>query len=143
MARIAAIDLGSNSTRLLICDVEQERITREVCSRSIVTRMGEGVDSGGVIGDAAIARVTNVLTAYRALLDRSQIDAGIALLTSAARDAANGPELAERVAAITGVEARLIDGEQEARLVYRGATTGRAPEATTVLDIGGGSTELA
>lgn len=143
MARIAAIDLGSNSTRLLVCDVEQGRIAREVCSRSIVTRMGEGVDSGGVIGEAAITRVTNVLTAYRALLDQRRIDAGIALLTSAARDAANGPELAERVAAIVGVEARLIDGEQEARLVYLGATAGRTPAAATVLDIGGGSTEIA
>lgn len=143
MVRLAAIDLGSNSTRLLVCDVAEGRITREVTSRSIVTRMGENVDATGVIGEAALGRVTNVLSAYKGLMEECKVDNGVALLTSAARDAANGPELAHTISQLLGVEARLISGDEEARLVYVGATFDRAPGAAAVLDIGGGSTELA
>lgn len=141
--RVAATDLGSNSTRLLVCEVSGGRIVREIASHSIVTRMGEGVDAEGVIGDAAIARVTNVLTGYRAVMDRCGVETGLALLTSAARDADNGRQLAEIVSEVLDIDARLISGDEEARLVYLGATFDRAPGAATVLDIGGGSTEIA
>ncbi len=145
MTRVAVIDLGSNSTRLLICEAADGTIERELLSESIVTRMGEGVDANGAIGDAAIERVTAVLDGYRRLLADHEVEQAVALLTSAARDAANGSEVAARAGeALGGVEALVIDGDEEARLVFRGATLGRDDGGPlAVLDIGGGSTELA
>mgnify|MGYP002352668319 CR=1 FL=1 len=107
--------------------------------------MGEGVDATGAVGEPAISRVTDVLSAYRRQIEQHGVQRAVALLTSAARDAANGSEVAARASdALGGVEARVIDGDEEARLVFRGATLGRhSDEQLAVLDIGGGSTELA
>jgi exopolyphosphatase / guanosine-5'-triphosphate,3'-diphosphate pyrophosphatase len=144
--RLASMDVGTNSTRLLIADVEDGAID-ELDRRSEVTRLGQGVDASGRLADDAMARVFATLAAYRDALDAADVpaDARVAVLTSAARDAANGGDFTRRVCDDFGLDARTIAGEEEARLTFRGATHGRDPQDTTpllVFDIGGGSTEL-
>jgi exopolyphosphatase/guanosine-5'-triphosphate,3'-diphosphate pyrophosphatase len=144
--RVGVVDIGTNSTRLLIADVEDGAID-ELDRRSEVTRLGEGVDTSGRLADEAMARVLATLAAYRDALDRADVpaDARVAVLTSATRDAANGADFMRRVTEDYGLDARTIAGEEEARLTFRGATHGRDPHDTTpllVFDIGGGSTEL-
>lgn len=138
---VAAIDCGTNSTRLLVVNREGtplERLMR-------ITRLGEGVDATGVISDAALQRCLGVLGEYREVMDRHGVGAARLAATSAARDAANGPAFLAEAAAITGAEAAVIPGAEEARLSYLGATAGLDPVAgdDVIIDIGGGSTELA
>jgi exopolyphosphatase/guanosine-5'-triphosphate,3'-diphosphate pyrophosphatase len=143
--RIAVVDIGTNSTRLLIADVEDGRVIAEPERRSNVTRLGQGVDASGELADAAMRRVFNVLDEYRVLIRRHDCDAAIAVLTSAVRDAANGAEFTETVAGCYGLDARVLTGDQEASLTFLGATSERDPADDTpllVVDIGGGSTEL-
>ena len=144
--RVGVVDIGTNSTRLLIADVEDSAID-ELDRRSEVTRLGQGVDRAGHLADEAMARVFATLAAYRDALDAAGVapDARVAVLTSATRDAANGADFARRVRDDYGLDARTIAGEEEARLTFRGATHGRDPQDATpllVFDIGGGSTEL-
>jgi exopolyphosphatase / guanosine-5'-triphosphate,3'-diphosphate pyrophosphatase len=144
--RVGVVDIGTNSTRLLVADVHDGAID-ELDRRSEVTRLGDGVDAAGNLGDAAMARVFATLDAYRAAMDAAAVppDARVAVLTSAARDAANGAGFTARVRDEYGLDARTIDGEQEARLTFRGATHDRDPRDPTqllVIDVGGGSTEL-
>jgi exopolyphosphatase/guanosine-5'-triphosphate,3'-diphosphate pyrophosphatase len=143
---VGVVDIGTNSTRLLIADVEDGAIT-ELDRRSEVTRLGQGVDTSGRLAEEAMERVFATLAAYRDALDAADVpsDARIAVLTSAARDAANGADFTRRVREDYGLDARTIAGEEEAQLTFRGATHGRDPQDTTpllVFDIGGGSTEL-
>ncbi|MBE2318887.1 Ppx/GppA family phosphatase [Solirubrobacter sp. CPCC 204708] len=129
--RVAAVDIGTNSTRLLITDGTR---------RSIVTRLGEGVDATGRLGEAPQQRVLDVLRDYKQLIDGAP---AAAVMTSAVRDAANGAEFARRVEETLGFPARVLSGEQEAKLTFVGATAQRdEPEPVLVIDIGGGSTEL-
>ncbi len=144
--RVGVVDIGTNSTRLLIADVEDGAIA-ELDRRSEVTRLGQGVDTSGRLAEEAMARVFATLDAYRDALDAAAVpaQARVAVLTSAARDAANGAEFTERVKRDYGLDARTIAGEEEARLTFAGATHGRDPADRTpllVVDIGGGSTEL-
>ena len=123
--RVAVIDMGTNSTRLLVADVEPDRI-REVERRSTVTRLGRGVDTSGQLAAEAIedvcAAVSNYIDIYRELMPERVT----ALATSAVRDAGNGSafiaELRERFA----LDAKIIAGEEEARLTYLGASSGLA-----------------
>ncbi len=143
--RVAVVDIGTNSTRLLIADVEQSSgAIEELCRRSQVTRLGDGVDGGGRLSDEASARVFAVLAGYRDEIDAHDCAANLAVLTSAVRDAANGAEFAQRVRDDSGLDARVLQGEEEAQLTFLGAMAGRpAPtEPTVVIDIGGGSTEF-
>jgi exopolyphosphatase/guanosine-5'-triphosphate,3'-diphosphate pyrophosphatase len=139
--RIAVVDLGTNSTRLLVADVADGRI-EELERRTTVTRLGEGVEQTGRLADAAIARVSEALAASREVNDRLGADEVVAVATSAMRDADNGPAFRDRIRERFGIDARTISGDEEARLTFLGATAGRAagPE-TLVIDIGGGSTE--
>jgi exopolyphosphatase / guanosine-5'-triphosphate,3'-diphosphate pyrophosphatase len=143
--RVAVVDIGSNSTRLLIADVGAGTL-QEVERRSIVTRLGEGVDATGALGDAPQARVFAVLDEYTAAMDAAGCERRSAVLTSAVRDAANGPAFTAAVRQRYGLEARTLTGDEEARLTFRGATAGRegddAGAPLLVVDIGGGSTEL-
>jgi exopolyphosphatase / guanosine-5'-triphosphate,3'-diphosphate pyrophosphatase len=141
MARIAVIDLGTNTTRLLVADVEDGRL-RELDRRSEVTRLGQGVDASGRLSDEAVERVLARVAEYRDAIDSAGADRTVAVATSAVRDAANGDELLARLRDDFGIEARTISGDEEARLTFLGATNGRPGARVLVLDIGGGSTEF-
>jgi exopolyphosphatase/guanosine-5'-triphosphate,3'-diphosphate pyrophosphatase len=141
--RIAVVDLGTNSTRLLIADV-QGGIVNELERRTTVTRLGQGVDATGQLADEAIARVFDALAGYRQLIDRYATRQTVAVATSAVRDAANGEDFRAELRERFQIDARTISGDEEARLTFRGATAHRddADERETlVIDIGGGSTE--
>jgi Exopolyphosphatase len=140
--RVAVIDIGTNSARLLIAEVTGGRVT-EVERRSRVTRLGRGVDLTGQLSVEAIEAACEAIGDYVATYQEAGVDTVNAIATSAVRDASNGSafiaELRERFA----LSARVLDGEEEARLTYLGATSERPPaEPTLVVDIGGGSTEL-
>jgi exopolyphosphatase / guanosine-5'-triphosphate,3'-diphosphate pyrophosphatase len=140
--RIAVVDLGTNSTRLLVADVEDGAVT-EVERRTTVTRLGEGVDASGRLSQGAIDRVLETTAAYREVVDRLGAERVAAVATSAMRDADNGPALRDTLLERFGIDARTISGEEEARLTFLGATSGRAAGGgeALVIDIGGGSTE--
>ena len=142
--RVAVVDIGTNSTRLLIADVDEGRV-EELDRRTRVTRLGEGVDSTGELGEEPIRRVLATLDEYGEAIEAHECDARIAVLTSAVRDARNGAEFTAQVRERYGLDAHTIDGDEEARLTFLGATAGRArsdAEPVLVIDIGGGSTEL-
>jgi exopolyphosphatase/guanosine-5'-triphosphate,3'-diphosphate pyrophosphatase len=144
-SRVAVVDIGTNSTRLLVAEVEDGRVTKELTRRSEVTRLGQNVDSSGRLADEAMERVFAVLDEYKNLIDETHADRAIAVLTSAVRDAANGAEFTTTVRERYGLDARTIVGDEEARLTFLGATSERDPDDRTplvVIDIGGGSTEL-
>jgi exopolyphosphatase/guanosine-5'-triphosphate,3'-diphosphate pyrophosphatase len=139
--RVAVIDVGSNSTRLLIADVDGAVSVLERQSR--VTRLGRGVDLSGQLADEAIEAACAAIADYVEICRESDVQRVAAIATSAVRDASNGDafvaELRERFA----LSARVLDGEEEAHLTYRGATAERSPSVPTlVIDIGGGSTEM-
>ena len=140
--RIAVVDLGTNSTRLLVAEVEDGAVL-ELERRTNVTRLGEGVDAAGRLSDAAVERVIQVLAGYRVAIDQLGAERAIGVATSAVRDADNGDEFRALLSERFGVEVRDIPGEEEARLTFRGATSARAVRdaETMVMDIGGGSTE--
>src|SRR4051812_2577411 len=142
--RVAVVDIGTNSTRLLIADVDGPRRVAEVDRRSIVTRLGQGVDRTGVLANEAMERVFAVLADYRAALDAAHVERTSAVLTSAVRDAANGDEFTRTVAERYGLDAHAISGDEEARLSFLGATSDRERDGArlVVIDIGGGSTEF-
>ena len=144
--RIAVVDIGTNSTRLLLADVAADGSITELARRSEVTRLGVGVDSSGVLSEEAMERVFATLDDYSAMIeDLGGADQRRAVLTSATRDAANGGEFTRQVAERYQLDARAIPGEQEAQLSFLGATSGRDPDdgsQIVVVDIGGGSTEL-
>ena len=140
--RVAIVDMGTNSTRLLVAEIENGRV-RELDRRSRVTRLGRGVDLSAQLCTDAIDEVCTVVGEYIELYESLGAEHVSAIATSAVRDAANADafvaELRERFA----LDARILDGGEEARLTYRGATWDRPPEIETlVVDIGGGSTEL-
>ncbi len=140
--RVGAVDLGTNSTRLLVADVEDGRVT-EVVRRLAITRLGEGVDESHELRPAAIARVHAVLAGYAAEAAALGAERVLAVATSAVRDAANGPGFLRDLGERHGWATRLLDGEAEAETTFRGVTSDRSLAAGTLLvDIGGGSTEL-
>jgi len=145
MMRVAVVDIGTNSTRLLVCDVDGERVTDELERRSTVTRLGAGVDAGGRLDGDAMNRVFATLDDYRELIGRHGAERLIAVLTSAVREAANGREFTTEVEQRYGLRAHILSGDEEARLTFLGATGERDPQdptPTAVIDIGGGSTEI-
>jgi exopolyphosphatase/guanosine-5'-triphosphate,3'-diphosphate pyrophosphatase len=140
--RVAVVDIGTNSTRLLIADVDGGSV-EELDRRTTVTRLGEGLEATGRLSDAAMARVADALAGYREAIDSHGAERAVAVATSAMRDAANGPDFRDEIERRFGMDARTISGDEEARLTFLGATAGRdADAATLVIDIGGGSTEF-
>ena len=141
--RIAVVDLGTNTTRLLVADVHEGHV-EEITRRNAITRLGEGVDSGGELLDGAMARVFSALEEYRRAIDELEAERTVAVATSAVRDARNGELFQRELRERFGIEARIITGEAEARLTFAGATAERAGggDPLLVLDIGGGSTEF-
>jgi exopolyphosphatase/guanosine-5'-triphosphate,3'-diphosphate pyrophosphatase len=143
--RVAVVDIGTNSTRLLIADVERgSSAVESVARRSQVTRLGHGVDANGTLDPESVERTWRVLSGYRNEIEEQGCEANLAVLTSAVRDASNGPEFAARVRDELGLDAKVLSGDEEAQLTFLGAMAGRpaAVEPTVVIDIGGGSTEF-
>jgi exopolyphosphatase / guanosine-5'-triphosphate,3'-diphosphate pyrophosphatase len=161
---VAALDCGTNSTRLLITDADGRALERQMR----ITRLGEGVDATGRLDSAAVARTLAVLKDYRALMDRHGVVAARLVATSAVRDAGDSSAFLHGVLLVTGVEPEVLSGLDEGRLSFAGAVAGlrspmpdapNAPDApdlagpdlagpdlagpVLVVDIGGGSTELA
>ena len=142
MSRVAAIDLGTNSTRLLVADVEDGRIA-DIERDMRVTRLGEGVDERGRLLPVPVARVRNVLSDYRRRLEALGAERTLAIATSAVRDADNGEAFLGEVEWSYGFTTQLLSGHDEAMLMFRGVTSGRAlTEGTVIVDVGGGSTEV-
>ena len=140
--RVGVVDIGTNSTRLLVAEVDGGALT-ELDRRTTVTRLGEGLEASGRLSDAAMARVSEALSGYREAIDELGAGRVVAVATSAMRDAANGPEFRDEIERRFGLDAHTISGDEEARLTFLGATSGRdAGAATLVIDIGGGSTEF-
>jgi len=140
--RVAVIDIGSNSTRLLIADVAEGRVT-EVERQSRVTRLGRGVDLSGQLSAEAIEAACAAIADYVAICREDGVENIDAIATSAVRDASNGSAFAAELRERFALSARVLDGEEEARLTYLGATCENSPSVPTlVVDIGGGSTEL-
>ena len=145
MTRVAVVDIGTNSTRLYIADVQDGRIERSLLRRTVVTRLGAGVDGSGRLHPDSMQRVYDTVEEYSRQIDERQADTRVAVLTSAVRDAANGREFAAEVEARFAIAPHVLTGDEEARLTFLGATSEREPGDTTpilVSDIGGGSTEL-
>lgn len=140
--RVAVIDMGTNSTRLLVADVEGDAIS-ELERESNVTRLGRGVDTSGKLSADAIEDVCEAVARYRDRLSRHEPEQVVAIATSAVRDADNGGAFIAELRERFDLNARILSGDDEARLTYLGAVHER-PEVdnTLVVDIGGGSTEL-
>ena len=136
--RVAAVDLGTNSTRLLVADANGT--LEEVVRRLEITRLGEGVDERRRLLPVPIARVRNVLSAYRRELVSLGAERTLCIATSAVRDAENGEAFLGEIEWSYGFTTRLLTGEEEAALTLRGI--GAVDAGTLVVDIGGGSTEL-
>lgn len=143
MSNVAAVDCGTNSTRLLVADEHGRTLER----RTTITRLGEGVDRTNRLAPTAIARTMAALTDYRRILDAHDVhdpqDLRV-IATSAARDAHNRAELFDQIAATIGAPPELLTGDEEGRLSFAGATAELDPDLGPylVVDIGGGSTEL-
>ena len=142
MNRVAAVDLGTNSTRLLVADVEDGSLS-DVERETRITRLGEGVDRRRRLLPVPITRVRNVLTDYRRTIERLGGERTLVIATSAVRDAENGEAFLGEIEWSYGFSTRLLSGHDEALLMFRGVTADRAlGQGTVIVDIGGGSTEL-
>ncbi len=145
MTRVAAFDCGTNSLRLLVADIDTTAGTSEELVREMrVVRLGQGVDRTGRIAEASLQRVFGALEEFMELVLAHDVKRMRFCATSAARDAENAQEFLDGVRRRIGVEAEVLDGDQEAALSFAGAirTLPPLPEPLLVLDVGGGSTEL-
>jgi exopolyphosphatase / guanosine-5'-triphosphate,3'-diphosphate pyrophosphatase len=139
--RVAVIDIGTNTTRLLVAEVDDGQVA-ELERRTTITRLGQGVDATGRLAEEAMDRVAEAIAAYREVIDRLGAERVVGVATSAMRDAENGPAFRDRLRDRFDIDARTISGDEEARLTFLGTTTGRSDQReTVVIDIGGGSTE--
>lgn len=141
--RVGAIDMGTNSTRLLVADVAADGTLTELLRPLRITRLGEDVDRGGVLIPAAMERVHAVLAEYAAMATDLGATRLLATATSAVRDAANGTAFLADIERRHGIPTRLLSGDEEALLTFRGITSTRPITADAlIVDIGGGSTEV-
>ncbi|MCL5986329.1 MAG: Ppx/GppA family phosphatase [Actinobacteria bacterium] len=154
--RVAALDIGTNSTRLLIAekiDVHGVKSINEIVRLTKITRLGQGVDKDKNISTSALHRVSEALFEYRDLMSRMGVDRYLAVGTSALRDANNSSWFTEQIRSLTGIDVAIISGDREASLSFRGATYDLGRDAkranmasigsnsVLVFDVGGGSTE--
>jgi exopolyphosphatase / guanosine-5'-triphosphate,3'-diphosphate pyrophosphatase len=140
--RVAAVDLGTNSTRLLVADVEGRSIV-DAARETRVTRLGEGVHERHRLLPVPITRVRNVLSEFRRTIESLGAEQTLAIATSAIRDAENGEAFLGEVEWSYGFVTRLLSGHEEALLMFRGVTAERELNPDTIIvDVGGGSTEL-
>ncbi len=136
---VAGIDLGTNTTRLLVADVHDEAL-RELHRETRITRLGEGVDRRRRLLPVPIARVRNALADYRRTAESLGVGRTLLVATSAVRDAENGEAFLGEIEWSYGFETRLLGGDEEAALMRRGV--GATAPGTLIFDVGGGSTEL-
>ena len=142
MTRVAAVDLGTNSTRLLVADVEDGRV-EELDRETVITRLGEGVDRRRRLLPEPIARVRNTLVDFRRRAEELGAERTLLVATSAVRDAENGEAFLGEIEWSYGFDTELLSGDEEAAMTLRGVSVGRELEpGTLLLDVGGGSTEL-
>ena len=143
--RVAAVDCGTNSIRLLIADIDPERtVLTDIAREMRIVRLGEGVDRTGRLSPAALDRTIGALREYAVLIARAAPAAVRMVATSATRDAENAAEFVDRVKEVLGVAPEVVTGDEEARLSFIGATRELTdtPAPYLVTDIGGGSTEF-
>lgn len=142
--RVAAVDIGTNTARLLIADVRgQDDEVVGITRREIITRLGEGLESTGSLAPAAISRALDALTEYAAEIASSGVARAGAVATAATRSARNGFLLVDGAATVLGFRPWVIDGAAEARLSFAGAARRRGLKPpVAVIDVGGGSTEF-
>jgi exopolyphosphatase/guanosine-5'-triphosphate,3'-diphosphate pyrophosphatase len=146
VSRLGAVDIGTNSVRLLVADAEgggRDAKLQTVDRRMRITRLGRGVDRARALSPDAVARTVDVLREYRSALDELEVEQVRATATSAARDATNRDDFFVPATDALGVVPELLSGEEEAQLSFWGATADLdAPAPYLVVDIGGGSTEF-
>ncbi len=145
MPRVAAFDCGTNSLRLLVADLDPDAGTStDVVREMRIVRLGQGVDRTGRIADVALHRAFETIEEYMRLVDGHGVDRIRFCATSAARDAENAEEFLTGVRERVGVHAEVLDGREEARISFAGATLALPPlpDPLLVVDVGGGSTEL-
>jgi exopolyphosphatase/guanosine-5'-triphosphate,3'-diphosphate pyrophosphatase len=145
--RLAAIDIGTNSTKMTLADVSESGLLSVVSEQSDVTRLGEGVDATRRLGDAAMARTLEAIIRFADAARAQGAETVLGAGTSALRDAVNGPDFIQQVREQSGVEVQIITGDREAQLAYAAVRSDASlsiPAAASLLvfDIGGGSTEL-
>jgi exopolyphosphatase/guanosine-5'-triphosphate,3'-diphosphate pyrophosphatase len=147
IVRVAAIDCGTNSIRLLIADITNGALT-DVVRTMVIVRLGEGVDKTGEFSQAALERTFAAIETFATLISKHQPEQVRFVATSASRDVSNRDEFVDGVASRLGIEPDIISGDEEAALSFLGATADLAnlkdpPTAPyLVIDIGGGSTEF-
>jgi len=145
--RVAAVDVGTNSTRLLVAEPDGDGGLHQVERLMRITRLGQGVGATGALAPDAVERTLAVLREYREVMERLAVAPGAVRVTatSAARDAANRDAFFDRAEDVAGARPELLGGDEEARLSFRGATSGLDPAdgPFLVFDLGGGSTEFA
>ena len=148
MPRVAAIDCGTNSIRLLVADVTKRddgtSWLRDVHREQRVVRLGQGVDATGMLNPEALERTRVALADYTAILRRKGAESVRMVATSATRDASNRDDFFDMTRSVLGVPAEVISGDEEATLSFTGAVGDLDPDdgPFLVVDVGGGSTEL-
>jgi exopolyphosphatase/guanosine-5'-triphosphate,3'-diphosphate pyrophosphatase len=144
--KVAAVDIGTNTVRLLLADVVPDREGHRLAAterHEVITKLGEGLDASGTLGDVPMGRALAGLGYFAELIRGADVQACAGVATAATRSASNGPEFAERVATVLGFAPRVIDGVEEARLTFNGATNALPSTGSVcVIDVGGGSTEF-
>ena len=141
---MAAIDCGTNSTRLLVAQGGADGVLEQLDRRMVITRLGAGVDARRELDPAAVDRTLDVLRGYRRAMDEVGVERVRASGTSAVRDAGNGDDFLSAAAEVVGAPVELLSGDEEGRLAFAGATAELDPDdgPFLVVDIGGGSTEF-
>jgi exopolyphosphatase / guanosine-5'-triphosphate,3'-diphosphate pyrophosphatase len=144
MTAVAALDCGTNSTRLLVATGGADGALQEIDRRMVITRLGAGVDARRALEPAAVERTLEVLRGYRRAMDEHGVERVRASGTSAVRDATNGDGFLDAAAEVLGAPVELLSGDEEGRLAFAGATADLDPAdgPFLVVDIGGGSTEF-
>ncbi len=144
MMRLAVIDIGTLTCRLLVAEVSPDGLMHTIDTRRNMVRLGEGVDRTGQLAPAAMARVIETMLEWKTVIGTCGVDRYAAVATSAVRDARNRDEFVEKVKHATGVEVEVLDGAEEARRTCLGIRSGLPSDVRDMLglDIGGGSTEF-
>lgn len=140
---IAAIDIGTNTCLLLIARVDDQGMLFPIIDEQRLPRLGKGVDADRILSQDSMMRVVSVLREYRQHIEKHRPDSISVAATSAVRDAVNRSDFIDLVRTETGFELEVLRGDEEALWTYRGAISGvKTTDAATVIDIGGGSTEI-